>query len=329
VTALWFVRQVHSTRVKAKGTAMFKKAYPGSNTILIFYLLFLIAACKQTSGNSITQAFSETKITESNFVQHAPQNRGANRVTFNLVPAVGVHSIYAVKYTGIIEIKFSASPEEKSIAHVRKESMDLKAKLETKVLSSKADGTWTLWFALTTLTGEINGERVEEFKDSDYYEPFPIMMDNKGRLLNKPENLKAGESYGFLWIYRNAMLTLPVILLPGNPIRVGESWQFNISNTLPTDQGPNRILRLKGTGILRSVEKNRAYLDLDFTAEFEIASAPDKWIAKATASVIYDLDKAQFLMNKISVTKKIVGFAESETEREKTLTETLEFELVR
>lgn len=294
-------------------------------SLIAFFSVSAFAACKQSS-NQISVGVSSVNINAQ---------AAQSEITFKLTPAAGQHSAYTIRYHSTIDTKSTDPPDEAFKRGVRKEASEVSAKLETRVMSSQIGKDWKLSFLITTLGIKIGGKSIEITERSSLDASFSATMSKEGELLNIPENEMAGSRQRDLMGYRNPLLLLPFMLLPRKPVRIGETWHNVFSSPIPDEMHSLMpTLELEATGTLKAINGNRAYVDLAFNSELRMASShskPNMWVAKGTASVIYDLDESRFIMNKIDMTRETIGFAFSDNEKDiKTiLTESLQLDLIK
>ncbi|HWC76510.1 MAG TPA: hypothetical protein VG778_03560, partial [Blastocatellia bacterium] len=96
-------------------------------------------------------------------------------------------------------------------------------------------------------------------------------------------------------------------MLPTKPVQVGGSWPIEILNDVKLPAGTMHQA-VRGNGTLQSVQGSNAVLSFDLRFETSMAGAsPDQGITlngigKGNSSMIYDLEKARAVSNKVDAT---------------------------
>jgi hypothetical protein len=299
--------------------------------LVLFCLLSLLTACKQPSKESP----SINNDNRSNANTSQTQNSENQKIAFKLIPERGLQRIYWIKHIVTIETKSSDPDRDTYLRDHYKETVEVNARLETKVLSSQANGDWKLSFHITALNFNQDGKRIENNNPSLQEASFTVTMNKDGELLNIPENQQAGLTQRDLYSFQNPLLLLPWMLLPRKPVGIGENWSNEFASAIPDPMYSLRPeINLKGSGILKAVTDNKANIELTFTSELKMAShkpQPNIWLGKGAMSAVYDLDRAQFITNKIEITRETIGFAFSDNEKDikSIFTESLQVNLIK
>jgi hypothetical protein len=279
-------------------------------------LLSLFIACKQPSKESSPAS----KDTESNTNASQAQNSENQKMAFKLIPETGLQRIYSIKYAVTIETKSSEPDRDAYLRDRYTETLEVDARLEIKVISSQTNGNWKLSFHIRALNFKENGKSVENNNPMLTEASFIITMNKDGELLNISENQQAGLTQRAFYSYQNPLLMLPWILLPRKPVGIGETWSNEFASAIPDPMPHMRPeIKLKGNGIVKNVNANKADIELGFDSELKMASSkpqPRMWLGKGTMIAVYDLDQAQFISNKIKLTRETIGFAFTDSEKD-------------
>ncbi len=186
--------------------------------ILIILACGLALACSNNPGTSTT----------SNSSAGAQSSQTASgEIVFNFVQPVGQKSLY----TMIIDTSATNDTPSGPQAVNFKMSTDF----ATEVTASNPDGTWSMKnsFSNVSLDATQNGNRVQMPTSMIEGKSFTTTMDRTGQIVRTSESDLAGGinlDQMFSQINVSAML-------PKKPIRVGESWPFEMRQELPNPAG--------------------------------------------------------------------------------------------
>ena len=94
----------------------------------------------------------------------------------------------------------------------------------------------------------------------------------------------------------------PTMQLPSQPVRVGDSWPFEIVTPIAS-QGMKFNQVLKGTGTLKEVTGGQALIEFDYTIDMAMTDPGESRMTmtgrgKGKATARYEIEKARFAMNR-------------------------------
>jgi hypothetical protein len=222
---------------------------------------------------------------------------GSKTFAFPFSGVLGQKSFYHSSM--VMEMRMS-SPVEGQPPVSLNASIDMD--LATQVISKSRDGSWTARNRLTNMKmkGVVNGKplpmnpRSPDFKDRLYTATF----DKNGKIRRVSG---AGFSENEKQIHQILSQVNPSSFLPPRPVRVGESWPFELE--IPVTSLPNaanQTVKTRGEGRLVEVINGQARIDFDLTLE----AAGDQLNANGTgkAVTLFDLNKTRITSNKLEMT---------------------------
>jgi hypothetical protein len=246
----------------------------------------------------------------------------ASGVTFNRVQPLGQKSVYKMQNTMKSEAS-SLSIDRGS----RTSEVNMSAVLETDVTSSQPDGSWTITNKISQVETKVNGKDEPEASRLLSDKPFSFTMDQDGKIVKVTgaEDLTQGINIEQMFSQLS-----PTSMLPNKPVKVGDSWPFEINSS---DPGGN-AQTMTGVGTLRALNGDEATLDFDFIIRITMAAAPQMNLSgngKGQTTAIYDTDKARFISNKSDVSIETTGkvsFGEKSEAIKNSLSTSMQIELV-
>lgn len=297
--------------------------------LITFCLLSVLSACKQPSKENLVVSNDNTANANT-----APVQTGEKpKLDFKRTPEAGQRRNYSIKYVVKSETKSSESAREADLRKEDEDSLEMRAILETRVISIQPNGNWKLSCHFTTSDYKLDGKRVENNNPAVASVTFIVAMNKDGELLNVSENQKAALKQGDPLGLENPLLILPWLLLPRKSIEIGETWNNESSSLLSNATDVHHSLDFKGSGVVKAVNDNQAVMELTFNSELHVNSPKSesrKWMGKGTMKTVYDLKQAQFIHNKVEMTRETIGFAVSDNHRDtkSILTESLQVDLI-
>jgi hypothetical protein len=222
----------------------------------------------------------------------------ASGVTFNRVQPLGQKSVYKMQNNIKAETR-SLSVDRGSKAS----DITVSALLETDVTSSQQDGSWTVSNKFTQVETKVNGESKPDASGLPVDKPFSITMDQDGKVLKVTglENLDKGMDIEQVFSQLS-----PTAMLPNKPIKVGESWPFEITSG---GEG-SRTQTIKGVGTLKDLNGDEAVMEFDFIIQVAMAGNQQMNLngtGQGKTTAVYDTDKARFISHKSDVTVETIG----------------------
>lgn len=224
-------------------------------------------------------------------------------VTFKIAQPLGQKSVYAITNNLNMEIESPQLPggSQKAVAL-------LKATLETEVTANQPDGRWTLESRFGSVEMQVDGQTINDAKSLLENRTFSISMGKDGKVLDVSgvENLMPGMDLKQMMGQMN-----PAMMLPGKPVKVGESWPIEISSPLQV-QGAIFQQKLTGTGTLKDVDDGQALIEITYKMEMSLIEAGDEGMnmtgtGTGKSSLAYDLETARFTSNKTETTIESIG----------------------
>ncbi len=220
----------------------------------------------------------------------------ASGVTFNRVQPPGQKSVY--------KMQNNIKTETRSLV-VDRGSRDsdivVSALLESNVASGRQDGNWTLSNKFTQVDTKVNGESRPDASGLPVDKPFSITLDSSGKIV-KVEGLETTEKQTDIEQIFSQLS--PTAMLPNRPVKVGESWPFEITSG---GQGsPSQTI--KGVGSLKSLKDDEAVMEFDFI--IQVAGNQQmglSGIGQGKTTAVYDAEKARFISHKSDVTIETMG----------------------
>jgi hypothetical protein len=246
----------------------------------------------------------------------------ASGVTFNRVQPLGQKSVYKMQNNMKSEAS-SLSIDRGS----RTSEVNMSAVLETDVTSSQPDGNWTITNKISQVETKVNGKDEPEASRLLSDKPFSFTMDQEGKIVKVTgaENLTQGINIEQMFSQLS-----PTSMLPNKPVKVGDSWPFEITSTDPSGNAQT----MTGIGTLRALNGDEATLDFDFIIRLTMTADPQMNLSgngKGKTTAVYDTDKARFISNKSDVSIETTGkvsFGEKSEAIKNSLSTSMQIELV-
>lgn len=224
-------------------------------------------------------------------------------VEFKLSQPLGQKSAYTLKNRLKID---TADPDSSQVINVQE--MELEAAFDTEVTANQPDGLWTMQGKFNSLDLKLNGEKLDELSGQLAGKSFMMTIDKDGKVIE----VKGAESLPPGMDVKEMMRQMnPTNMLPGEAVRVGESWPVEIVTPMQL-QGATLNQTMKGTGTLIEVTDGLAIIDLDYTLHMAMLDAGPSQVTmngsgKGKSRISYDLERARFTMNKNDLTLETSG----------------------
>lgn len=218
-------------------------------------------------------------------------------VTFNRAQPPGQKSVY--KMQNDIKTETSSLVVDRGS---RASDIMVSALLETDVTSSQQGGSWTLSNKFTQVDAKVNGESKPDASGLPVDKPFSITMDADGKIV-KVTGLENDKGANIEQVFSQLS---PTAMLPNKPIKVGESWPFEI--TSGAQGGSSQTI--KGVGTLKGLNGDEAVMEFDFIIQVGMAGNQQmnlNGIGQGKTTAVYDTDKARFVSHKSDVTIETIG----------------------
>ena len=177
------------------------------------------------------------------------------------------------------------------------------ALLETNVTSSQQDGNWTLSNKFNQVDTTVNGESKPDASGLPVDKLFSITFDRDGKIL-KVTGLETPDKQQTNIEQVFSQLS-PTTMLPNRPVKVGESWPFEI--TSGGQDSPSQTI--KGVGTLKGSNGDEAAMEFEFIIQVAANQQMGfSGIGQGKTTAVYDAEKARFISHKTDVTIETIGY---------------------
>jgi hypothetical protein len=201
----------------------------------------------------------------------------------------------------------------------------LTAELDTIATSSATDGGWTLGYTFKSLNLRCDGDECSSVWDATKSAGFSLNLDNHGKVVSwfgSDSEDRAPEEADLVVITDVLLYLLPTIVLPRRPVAAGERWAIDETtsprseNEDESDGHESDLDRLRGTGTLKGIAGDLAFIEIEFARELYVSDdfqKPDL-IESGSGNMIltYDLCHARFVKIQLRSVMATVESAYSE-----------------
>jgi hypothetical protein len=245
-------------------------------------------ACSNDPGspaNSNASATAGAQATPQAATPEARSQAVGGEVVFNFVQPLGQKSVYSM----VVD----TSAINESPAGEQSVSFKLSSDFETEVTASNPDGTWSVknTFSKVSVDAIHNGTRVPFPATMIEGKSFTTTMDRSGQIVKTSQSdIAGGINLDQVFSQMNVSA-----MLPKKPVRVGDSWPFEIRQEVPDPTGGASSQTISGTGRLTDVSNNQAHIEYQFSVRI---AGTVEGSGPGSGRISYDLGRARVVSSR-------------------------------
>jgi hypothetical protein len=257
-------------------------------TLVILACAFAIACANDAdhpaNSNASTSAGGQ-EARQAATPEAQPQAATGGDVVFNFVQPLGQKSIYSM----VVD----TSAINESPAGEQSVSFKLSSDFATEVTATNPDGTWSVKNTFTNVAVDAihNGTQVPFPTTMIEGKSFTTTMDRSGQIVKTTQSdLAGGVNLDQVFSQMNVSA-----MLPKKPVRVGDSWPFEMRQEVPDPTGGASSQIISGTGRLTGVSNNQAQVEYQFSVRIA-GTVEGSGPGRGTLS--YDLGRARVVSSR-------------------------------